>query len=142
LGSLWGVGVFGLSEAGRSRFEAVPDVVTDDLRVDRQFAPDEVESVECAPVLVAVPLRARDLFRLLRHTHRGKAQNAGADPHARACKTIASTLPQRRGLATAGPSVALDAAKYAGFAVGARLAIAGSFGAARWERDDSSRRGG
>ena len=38
LGSLWGAGVYGLSESGRGRFGAFPDVVADDLWVDRLFA--------------------------------------------------------------------------------------------------------
>ena len=141
LGSLWGAGVYGLSETGRHRFEAVPDVVADDLWVDRQFASDEIEIVECAPVVVAAPLRARDLFGVLRRTYRGKAETAGVDPHGRARRTTASTLQRLRELAASGPSVALDAATYAAFAVGARLANAGPSGAVRWERDDSSRTG-
>ena len=51
LDSLWGAGVYGLSEAGRSRFGAFPDIVADDLWVDRHFAPGEIEIVDCAPVV-------------------------------------------------------------------------------------------
>ena len=141
LESLWGAGVYGLSEAGRSRFGAFPDVVADDLWVDRQFAPGEIAIVDCTPVGVAVPRRARDLVRVLRRTYRGKAETAGVDPHDRARDTTASTLRQLRGLAAAGPSAALDAATYAAFAAGARLALAGAAGGSRWERDDSSRTG-
>jgi glycosyltransferase involved in cell wall biosynthesis len=139
LGSLWGAGVYGLSEAGRSRFEAFPDVLADDLWVDRQFASDEVEVVDCAPVEVAVPRRARDLVRVLRRTYRGKAETAGADPHDRARETTLSTLRQLRQLAAAGPHAALDTATYAAFAVGARLALVAPLADARWERDHSSR---
>ena len=137
--SLWGAGVYGLSEAGRSRFGAFPDVVADDLWVDRQFAPDEIEIVNCAPVVVAVPRRGRDLFRILRRTYRGKAQTTEVDPHERARATTASTLRQLRRLAAAGPSEALDAATYVAFAAGARLALAAPLPASRWERDESSR---
>jgi glycosyltransferase involved in cell wall biosynthesis len=139
LKSLWGAGVYGLSEAGRSRFDAFPDVVADDLWVDRQFAPGEIEIVDCEPVVVAVPRRARDLVRVLRRTYRGKAETAGVDPHDRARKTTLSTLEQLRRLAAGGPSAALDAATYAAFAVSARLALAAPLTGARWERDDSSR---
>jgi glycosyltransferase involved in cell wall biosynthesis len=139
LGSLWGAGVYGLSEAGRSRFDTFPDVVADDLWVDRQFAPDEIEIVDCAAVEVAVPRRARDLLRVLRRTYRGKAETAGFDPHGRARATTLSALQQLRRVAAAGPWAALDAATYAAFAAGARLALAAPLAAARWERDDSSR---
>jgi glycosyltransferase involved in cell wall biosynthesis len=139
LGSLWGAGVYGLSEVGRSRFGAFPDIVADDLWVDRQFAAGEVEIVDCAPVAVAVPRRTRDLVRILRRTYRGKAETAGVDPHDRSRETTVSTLRQLRRSAAAGPYAALDAATYAAFAVGARLAVAAPLAGARWERDDSSR---
>jgi glycosyltransferase involved in cell wall biosynthesis len=139
LGSLWGAGVYGLSEAGRSRFDAFPDVVADDLWVDRQFAPSEIEIVDCPPVVVAVPRRARDLLRVLRRTYRGKAETAGVDPHDRAGETTLSTLQQLRQLAASDPYAALDAATYAAFAVGARLVLADPLAGAQWERDESSR---
>jgi glycosyltransferase involved in cell wall biosynthesis len=140
LASLWGAGVYGLSEAGRSRFDVFPEVVADDLWVDRQFAPGEVEIVDCAPVVVAVPRRTRDLVRVLRRTYRGKAETAGVDPHDRSRETTLSTLQQLRRSAAAGPCAALDAATYAALALGARLAVAAPLAGARWERDDSSRK--
>jgi glycosyltransferase involved in cell wall biosynthesis len=139
LGSLWGAGVYGLSEAGRSRFDAFPDVVADDLWVDRQFAPGEIEIVDSAPVVVAVPRRTRDLVRVLRRTYRGKAGAAGFDPHDRSRETTVSTLRQLRLAVAAGPYEALDAATYAAFAVGVRLALAAPLAGGRWERDESSR---
>ena len=45
-GSLWGAGAYGLSEAGRRRFGAFPDVVAEDLWVDRHFASGEIVIVE------------------------------------------------------------------------------------------------
>ena len=141
LESLWGAGVYGVSEAGRTRFGTFPDVVADDLWVDRHFAPGEIMIVDCAPVAVAVPRRAHDLVRILRRTYRGKAETAGVDPHSRARRTTASTIGQLRRLAAAGPSAALDAATYAAFATGARLALAAPLPGSRWERDDSSRAG-
>jgi glycosyltransferase involved in cell wall biosynthesis len=137
--SLWGAGVYGLSRDGRSRFDVFPDVVADDLWVDRQFASGEIQIVECQPVAVAVPRRARDLVRVLRRTYRGKAEAAGLDPHDRARQTTRSTLQQLRRLGAAGPFAALDAATYAAFALGARLALAAPAAPDRWERDDSSR---
>jgi hypothetical protein len=146
MGSLWGAGVCGLSEAGRRRFGVFPDVVADDLWLDRQFDRDEVEIVDCAPVAVAVPRRTRDLVRVLRRTYRGKAEiRSGSGGQNRARDTTASAVRDVTRLVAAGPSAALDAATYAAFAAGARLALAlipdGGLpvGGPRWERDGSSR---
>jgi glycosyltransferase involved in cell wall biosynthesis len=141
LGSLWGAGVYGLSAEGRSRFGEFPDVVGDDLWVDRLFDRGEVEIVECAPVLVTAPRRSRDLMLLLRRTYRGKAEPA-PDPEGFGQPTMPSTLRDLGRLAAAGPGGALDAATYGAFAAGARLSLAVAGGAAApggWERDESSR---
>jgi hypothetical protein len=144
LGSLWGAGVYGLSAEGRSRFGEFPDLVGDDLWVDRLFDPREIEIVDCATVVVTVPRRSGDLSRLLRRTYRGKAETA-PDQDSRARQTTPSTLRDLGRLAAAGPGAALDAATYCAFAAGARLslAVAQAAGApparAPWERDDSSR---
>jgi glycosyltransferase involved in cell wall biosynthesis len=148
LGSLWGAGIYGLSAAGRSRFGPFPDVVADDLWLDRQFDRDEVEIVDCAPVVVTVPRTASDLVRILRRTYRGKAENrpaSGVDERAR--EITMSTLRDLSRLAAAGPIAGLDAATYAAFAACARIALALTPAAGpataggRWERDDSSRAG-
>jgi hypothetical protein len=145
LGSLWGAGVYGLSAAGRQRFDAFPDVVADDLWVDRHFDRSEVEIVDCAPVVVTVPRRSRDLVRVLRRTYRGKAEPAPVIDLGDPAPEIDSTVQDLRRLAATGPVAALDAATYAAFAAGARLALAiapsagPSLTTGRWGRDDSSR---
>jgi glycosyltransferase involved in cell wall biosynthesis len=146
LGSLWGAGVYGLSEAGRSRFASFPDVVADDLWVNRLFNSGEVEIVDCPPVVVSVPRRSRDLVRVLRRAYRGKAETAAApDLEDRQPETIGATVRDLSKLVAAGPVPALDAATYASFAAGARLLLApnlltqGPRPAVTWERDDSSR---
>ena len=148
LKSLWGAGVYGLSEEGRGRFDVFPDVVADDLWLDRQFGVDEVAIVDCAPVVVAVPRRARDLLRILRRTYNGKVENrpeSGVDERAR--NITLATLGDLRRHAMCGPRAAVDAATYAGFATLARLALKlasprdAALGGAGWERDDSSREG-
>jgi glycosyltransferase involved in cell wall biosynthesis len=141
LGSLWGAGVYGLSAEGRSRFGEFPDVVGDDLWVDRLFDRGEVEIVDCAPVVVAVPRRTRDLMRLLRRTYRGKAEPA-PDRGGPARPTMPSTIRDLGRLAATGPGGVLDAATYGAFAAGARLSLAvagGPAAAGGWERDESSR---
>jgi glycosyltransferase involved in cell wall biosynthesis len=148
LRSLWGAGVYGLSATGRSRFAEFPDLVADDLWLDRQFDLDEVEIVDCAPVVVSVPRRTGDLVRVLRRTYRGKAENrpaSGVDR--RANEVTVSTLRDLRQHAMAGPVAAVDVATYAAFAAGARLtlmlapAARTAIGGVTWERDDSSRAG-
>lgn len=142
-GALWGAGVYGLSEAGRSRFESFPDVVGDDLWVDRHFSREEVRIVDCPPVLVAAPRRTRDLLRVLRRTYRGKAEELPAYlPAAQVPKTAPSTVRDLGRLAATGPASALDAATYSAFAIFGRLALTiGPMSSAAWERDDSSRAG-
>lgn len=144
--SLWGAGVCGLSAAGRARFDTFPDVVGDDLWLDGQFSPDEVEIVECAPVIVGVPRRSRDLVHTLRRTYRGKAEHhlvCGVNSRTR--ETTASALRDLGRLAATRPRSTLDVAMYAAFAAGARLALSlggyvdGARVGPRWERDESSR---
>jgi glycosyltransferase involved in cell wall biosynthesis len=146
LGSLWGAGVYGLSAAGRSRFGAFPDITADDLWVNLLFELDEVEIVECEPVVVTVPRRTRDLVTVLRRTYKGKAENGvGLTGDNRARETTLTTLRDLRHVASSGPTAALDAATYAAFAARVRvgLALATAVGAGsvaeRWERDESSR---
>lgn len=138
--SLWGAGVYGLSEAGRARFEAFPDLVGDDLWVDRHFDSDEVEIVRCPPVRVLAPRHARDLVRVLQRTYRVKAEQP---PEARpegARATTTSTLGDLVRLFRHGPLPALDAAIYAAFAVTGRFSLMLPGHDRRpWERDESSR---
>jgi len=142
--SLWGAGIYGLSAAGRARFDSFPDLVADDLWLDRQFEADEIEIVDCAPVIVAVPRASRDLIHMLRRTYRGKAEHSPARGHDERARSVTNgAVRDLRALARSGPRAARDAVTYAAFAAGARLAMAAA-GAARpggvsWERDDSSR---
>ena len=145
LNSLWGAGVCGLSASGRARFDAFPDTVADDLWLDQQFSPDEVEIVDCAPVVVVVPRRARDLVHMLRRIYRGKAEhrpNPGAAERERTIRS--SVIGDLRRLAASSLTGTVDATVYAAFAVAARLAVAmasngPALTATAWERDDSSR---
>lgn len=147
--SLWGAGVYGLSAAGRGRFADFPDVMADDLWVNLLFEREEVEIVDCEPVVVTVPRRTRDLVRVLRRTYQGKAENGvGLKGDNRVRETTLTTLRDLRRLAASGPAAAIDAAAYAAFAARVRLglALATAIGATAtadlWERDDSSRRTG
>lgn len=146
LGSPWGARVYGLSAAGRARFAAFPDVMADDLWVDLLFDCDEIEIVDCEPVVVTVPRHARDLARVLRRTYKSKAENGVARSGGnRARETTGTTLRDLHRVARSSPTAAIDAATYAAFAVQARLGLAlQTVGGAvpapdRWERDESSR---
>ena len=123
-----------------------PDVVADDLWVDRLFDEGEVEIVDSAPVVVPVPRRSRDLLRVLRRTYRGKREMAFApDLRDSAPETVVSTLRDLGRVAVVGPAAAVDAATYAAFAAGARLALAlphrggAPLTGEPWERDHSTR---
>jgi Glycosyl transferase family 2 len=141
LNSLWGAGVYGLSAAGRGRLGAFPDLVADDLWVDGHFDSDEIEIVDCQPVVVVAPRRSRDLVRTLRRVYVGKGERASApDPNGNAPETIASTLRDLGRLVAVGPAPALDAATYAAFAAGARLTRPfGTLAGDGWARDYGSR---
>jgi hypothetical protein len=145
LGALWGAGVYGLSERGRSRFVAFPDVVADDLWIDNQFARHEVEIVDAAPVVVTAPRRARDLLRILQRANRGKFERGMPEgAAARARTTTRAALADLRRSATSSPSAVVDAFTYVAFALSSRLLLALTAPAtlivARdWERDGSSR---
>jgi hypothetical protein len=135
MGALWGAGVYGLSEAGRRRFGEYPDVVGEDLFVDRQFARTEIEIVAAPPVVVRVPRRVADLVHILRRAYQGKterrADQAGADTTRRAVRDLLL-------LAGRHPARALDSISYAGLAIWARLSLVVS-PPSGWERDESSR---
>ena len=144
LGCLWGAGVYGLSSVGRARFETFPDLGADDLWLDRQFDPTEIEIVDCVPVTVMAPRRSRDLLHTLRRTYRGKDETGGtprSDLRARLITVRAAGDLLR--LLRSRPRSRADALVYAGFAIAARIRailvrITGA-APARWERDDSSR---
>lgn len=143
LTSLWGAGVYAVSAAGRQRFAEFPDAVADDLWIDQQYHPGEIEIVDCAPVVVRVPRTARDLVRVLSRAYRGKAEHH-RDERDDARQTVWATLADLRRLPARGFSAMVDSGVYTGFAVAGRLArlerlLRRGGSTAGWERDDSSR---
>jgi glycosyltransferase involved in cell wall biosynthesis len=131
--SLWGAGVYALSEEGRARFGSFPEVIGDDLFVAQQFAHDEAVVIECAPVIVLTPRTLTDLVHVLRRQNKGKrklAHEAYAQPTTRVLGDLAALI--RRSPGWAGNAFV--------FAVLACLSRSRPLsGAARWERDASSR---
>jgi glycosyltransferase involved in cell wall biosynthesis len=67
-----GVGVYALSEGGRRRFEAFPDVIADDGYVRMLFGPGERLRVDDAPVRVYAPRRLSDLERIKTRSRLGR----------------------------------------------------------------------
>ena len=67
-----GVGVYAVSEDGRSRFGAFPDVIADDGYVRTLFDASERVCVEDAPVRVYAPKRLSDLVRIKTRSRLGR----------------------------------------------------------------------
>jgi hypothetical protein len=136
--SVWGAGVYGLSEVGRARFGPYPDITADDLYVDQCFKRAEIEIVGSAPVRVTAPRRTADLLRILRRNYQGKAENSGLQSVPGS--TTMSTVRDLARAASMQPGTMVDVTVYFGLAVLARLMLAVA-GHTRWERDESSREG-
>ncbi len=70
---LFGRGLVVVSEEGRRRFAAFPELVADDLFLDGLFKPTEKRIVEDVVAVVQTPLRTRHLYRRLVRVRRGNA---------------------------------------------------------------------
>ena len=137
--SLWGAGVYGLSEAGRARFGLYPDVTNDDLFVDQHFHSSEIKIVDCPSAVVRAPRSSIDLLRMLRRIYWGNSENRRLhEPGPANSMTAPAAVRDLLRLFSAGPPSAADALTYMAFAVLARMTV--TFAApSRWERDNSSR---
>lgn len=131
----WGAGVYGLSLEARSRFEEFPDVVGDDLWVDRLLAEGELVVVDTDPVIVTTPRTSTDLIKVLRRGQVTKAEPGAPDPRASQVSTRETARDLRA--VVKGPSGAIDALVYTAFALAVRLQSRRP--TSRWERDESSR---
>ncbi len=138
LGSLWGAGVYGLSAAGRLRFQDFPQVVAEDLFVDRLFTTEEVEILPIEPVTVTCPRTVRGLLRVLKRTYRGNAALTGVPGPPR--PGTQATIRELARLARCGLPSLRDAIVYGSFVTLGRAAA--QFGPSHigmWERDETSR---
>jgi hypothetical protein len=138
MGSLWGAGLYGLSAQGRSRFQDFPQVVAEDLFVDRLFTAEEVQVPPIDPVTVTCPRTVRGLLRVLKRTYRGNAglTRSSAQPRPGTPATMRELLQlAQRGL----PSLR-DAVVYGSLVIiGRLLARFGPRHRGMWERDETSR---
>jgi hypothetical protein len=134
--SLWG-GVYGLSEKGRSRFSVFPDLIADDLFVDQQFSPSEIDMVDVdKPAVITVQRGIGDLLRVVRRRRKGNVDlnSFPGDSETTTSSTVTTLLSAAR----SGPAAAIDALFFFAFAVVVRISVAVS-PPAGWSRDDSSR---
>jgi glycosyltransferase involved in cell wall biosynthesis len=75
---LFGRGMILLSEAGRARFGAFPEMIADDLFLDSQFSAEEKASVDAVTVVVEAPYTTHELLNRLVRVRRGNAQMRAA----------------------------------------------------------------
>jgi len=137
---LVGLGVYGLSEAGRRRFGAFPDLVADDLYVQRLFAPEERLTVD-ASFQVVVPRRLRDLVAVRTRVARGnrelgeRAVDLGLAP----ASSTGGTARALVGEIVRRPYRLPAAVVYVAVTLVARSRARRAGAGAVWERDSSSR---
>ena len=91
-----GVGVYALSEEGRGRFAAFPDVIADDGYVRMLFGTDERARVDDAPVRVYTPGRLADLVRIKTRSRLGRDQTPTAIPRSRRTRACNQVVSKRR----------------------------------------------
>lgn len=141
---LIGLGVYGVSAAGRARFERFPDVIADDLMIQRLFAPQERTIVD-GEFVVRVPADIASLVRVRSRVGRGNAELSRSGDE----RFAASTQGTTRALAALvrhRPWTLGDALCYIGVTLVSR-AHSGRWGrgsrrAPSWERDESTRAAG
>lgn len=146
MSSLWGAGFYGVSEQGRARWGAFPDVGADDLFVDSLFDPAEIRVVDTESVVVRTPRRVGPLLRILQRVydppHRMTEAVGGAPGTAYDAPASTTAVNSLRALFRANRTALSHLAQltvYVALSVAARLGMRISPNRTRWQRDDSSR---
>lgn len=129
-------GVYGLSQPGRARFGAFPNLIADDLYADQWFDPSEIKVVNDGPALITAPRRVRDLIRISRRRKKGDLELHSLPGNA--SDTGLSTIRSLRSMATTGVQPALDVLVFAAIALIVRVSVT-LVSPAGWSRDESSR---
>lgn len=138
-----GRGVYALSEAGRAKFGSFPDLLGDDLFVNRLFSPHE-RVVSAGTSTVRTPRRWRDLVRVRTRLAAGNAELAGTtrgevgtlgQSHDFS-RTTSDTLRALLALVARHPHELPSAIVYVGINT---LARSRRQPTGRWHRDESSR---
>jgi glycosyltransferase involved in cell wall biosynthesis len=133
--SLWG-GVYALSQAGRGRFTAYPDLVADDMFANQHFDPSEIKILDDAPATITTPRHIYDLFHVAQRRHKGNA-DIRSRPDGPPSST-SSTVHNLLSTAPTGLQAAIDTLFFFAFAIAVRASIAIS-PPTGWSRDESSR---
>lgn len=139
---LVGLGLYGLSAAGRERFGAFPDLVADDLFVQRLFAVDERRVLAEHHFDVRVPLTVAALTAVRTRTAAGNAELAAAvqDPRSGVARdrSTSSTLHALSRLVKDDPRRSVDIAAYCAITGFSRWK-AREAGVRSWQRDATTR---
>lgn len=139
---LFGRGVIALSEAGRSRFDAFPELIADDLFLDSVYRPDEKLLVATEVVTIETPHTTRDLLRRLVRVRRGNAELRSADVDSLSPVTVrrSSRSAWLTDVVLPHPRLAPAGVVYAALTLTAAvLARWGRSSAPGWGRDESTR---
>ena len=135
---LVGLGVYGLSRAGRARFAAFPDVTADDLYVQRLFSPAD-RAVVAGSFTITAPRHLGALVAVRTRIARGNTELRAAHAELGA-STSGATSRALVSMALRRPWTVPDIAVYAAVTVLARSRASVRRGVSqRWERDSTSR---
>ncbi len=132
---LVGNGLYVLSESGRQRFDAFPDITADDLFVRNLFRPDERAAVAGSTFVVHPPFSLGGLLAIRERTYRGNREYHGVGFEAQGGPTR-----DRRRLLQLARRHPLDLLVYLAVNLAARARVSLRRRQIRWERDDSARR--
>ncbi|CAL8968638.1 N-acetylglucosaminyldiphosphoundecaprenol N-acetyl-beta-D-mannosaminyltransferase [Propionicimonas sp. T2.31MG-18] len=135
---LVGLGVYGLSEAGRGRFDEFPDVLADDLYIQRLFTPQERVRTP-GRFAVRTPRRWRELVKVRTRVDRGNAQLATTtEPGAGFERTSGASVKALARALAVQPGLLPAATVYVGTTIAARVRSRLSDDYS-WGRDESTR---
>ena len=133
-------GVFGMSEAGRARFDDWPDVIADDTFASVQFAPEEQCVLQDASFLMVPPASLKSLVHIEVRRRAGAGELHGRYPElmARRAGEQKSALRSKFKDPTLWPALAVYL--YVKFAARIRSRLRRAAGKGKvWNRDESSR---
>jgi glycosyltransferase involved in cell wall biosynthesis len=129
--ALFGRGAIALSELGRARFDAFPDVLADDFFLDSLFAPEEKVVVEDVASVVHAPRDTRALVRRLARVRRGNRQLRRSTDSARPVEGLGWLVTVVRQRPSMGP------AAVAYLAITAAAELVAEWGPRSWGHDRS-----
>jgi hypothetical protein len=137
---LVGLGVYGLSESARERFGDFPDVVADDLYVQRLFSEEERVVVDAAFDVVA-PRTLRSLLQVRTRAARGNQELAAraAELGIEDRSTSSGTARALAAEVARNPTLLPAAVVYLCVTAVARARARRAGTGTAWERDESSR---